>query len=105
VAMLALVFSRAVAVYGLLGGLSAATSRLGWMTDLPMSWLHLINWSGLRGAVAMALALSLPADLPQRDMVVGVVFGCTLLTLLLQGGTAGILVDRLGLRRAEPDSA
>jgi CPA1 family monovalent cation:H+ antiporter len=105
VALLALVASRALAVYGLLGGLSAITARFGWRTALPMSWLHLINWSGLRGAVAVALVLSLPTDLPHRELVEGVVFGCTLLTLLIQGGTAGILVDWLGLRRAEPDRA
>jgi CPA1 family monovalent cation:H+ antiporter len=103
VVLLALIASRAVAVYGLLGGLSAASARLGWRAALPMSWLHLINWSGLRGAVAMALALSLPADLPFRDLVLGVVFGCVLVTLLLQGGTAQLLVDWLGLRRADPD--
>jgi CPA1 family monovalent cation:H+ antiporter len=104
VALLALIASRAVAVYGLLGGLSGVTARLSGAQAWPLAWFHLINWSGLRGAVAVALALSLPADLPHRELVQGVVFGCVLLTLLIQGGTAGILVDWLGLRR-EPDPA
>jgi monovalent cation:H+ antiporter, CPA1 family len=104
VALLALVASRAVVVYGLLGGLSAATERLGWAAGFPVRWLHLVNWSGLRGAVAVALALSLPADMAYRELALGVVFGCVLLTLLIQGGTAQILVDWLGLRR-EPDPA
>jgi CPA1 family monovalent cation:H+ antiporter len=102
VALLALVASRAVVVYGLLGGLSAATERLGWVAGFPVRWLHLVNWSGLRGAVAVALALSLPADMAYRELALGVVFGCVLLTLLIQGGTAQLLVDWLGLRR-EPD--
>jgi Na+:H+ antiporter len=101
VALVALIVSRAVAVYGLLGGLSAATAGLGWFGAMPISWLHLINWSGLRGAVAVALALSLPADLPYREMAQGVVFGCVLITLLIQGGTAQLLVGWLGLRREE----
>ncbi|HEY8177804.1 MAG TPA: cation:proton antiporter, partial [Candidatus Limnocylindria bacterium] len=104
VALLALVVSRAIVVYGLLGGMAAATGRLGWVTGFPLPWLHLINWSGLRGAVAVALALSLPADLPDRELVLGIVFGCVLLTLLIQGGTAQLLVRWLGLRR-EPDPA
>jgi len=104
VAMLALVASRAVVVYGLLGGLGAATARLRWVSDMPLPWLHLVNWSGLRGAVAVALALSLPADLPERELVLGIVFGCVLLTLLIQGGTAQLLVNWLGLRR-ETDSS
>jgi len=104
VVLLALVASRAVVVYGLLGGLSAMTARLGWVDGLPLTWLHLVNWSGLRGAVAVALALSLPADLPYRELVLGIVFGCVLLTLLIQGGTAQLLVGWLGLRR-EPDPA
>lgn len=105
VVLLALLASRAVVVYGLLGGLSAATERLGWVAGFPLRWLHLVNWSGLRGAVAVALALSLPADLPQRELVLGIVFGCVLLTLLIQGGTAQLLVNWLGLRRDEPDPA
>jgi CPA1 family monovalent cation:H+ antiporter len=104
VVLVALVVSRAVAVYGLLGGLGAATARFGWVTAVPLPWLHLINWSGLRGAVAVALALSLPADLPDRELVLGIVFGCVLLTLLIQGGTAQLLVNWLGLRRDEPEA-
>lgn len=103
VALVALIVSRAVAVYGLLGGLGAVGRRSWGMTDLPLPWLHLINWSGLRGAVAVALALSLPVDLPYRELVHGVVFGCVLLTLLIQGGTAQLLVRWLGLRREEAD--
>ena len=64
---------------------------------MPSGWLHLIAWSGLRGAVSVALALSLPADLPHRDLLQGIVFGCVLLSLLVQGSTAGLLVRRLGL--------
>ena len=105
VVLLALLASRAVVVYGLLGGLSVLTARMSRVQELPRPWLHVINWSGLRGAVAVALALSLPADLPQRELVLGVVFGCVLLTLLIQGGTAQLLVGWLGLRREEPDLA
>ena len=64
---------------------------------MPTAWLHVLFWAGLRGAIAVGLALSLPADLPQRDYLQAIVFGITLFTLLVQGATTGLLLRRLGL--------
>jgi CPA1 family monovalent cation:H+ antiporter len=99
--LLALLVSRALAVYLLLGGGSRLGQRLGWARAMPAAWLHLVAWSGLRGAVAVALALSLPASLPNREQVQSIVFACVLMTLILQGGTAELLVRWLGLERNE----
>jgi CPA1 family monovalent cation:H+ antiporter len=56
--------------------------------------------------VSVALALSLPADLPQRNLLQGIVFGAVLLTLLIQGTTAQPLVRRLRLEDEEqPEGA
>jgi CPA1 family monovalent cation:H+ antiporter len=51
-------------------------------------------WAGLRGAVAVAMALSLPADIPQRALLQEITFGVVLFTLLFQGTTVGLIVDR-----------
>jgi CPA1 family monovalent cation:H+ antiporter len=97
--LLALLVSRAVIIYGLLGGSAWLLHRLGRLrAAMPHSWLHVIAWSGLRGAVSVALALSLPQDLPQRELLQGIVFGATLLTLVIQGPTARPLISRLRLR-------
>ncbi|MEO8462423.1 MAG: sodium:proton antiporter [Chloroflexota bacterium] len=97
----AVLVGRAIVIYGLLGG----TSRIVGVhrSGLRRGWLHVLFWSGLRGAVAVALALSLPADFPQRSMVQSVVFGITLFTLIAQGGSIGWVVRRaLGPHPAPP---
>jgi len=100
-ALVGLLVSRAVVVYLLLGVGSHVVARLGWAGAFPTSWLHLVAWAGLRGAIAVALALSLPTDLPQRDVLQGTVFGAVLLTLLIQGTTIEPLASRLGLARRD----
>ena len=70
---------------------------------VPAGWLHVLFWAGLRGAVAVAMALSLPADVPQRDLLQEITFGVVLFTLLVQGTTIGRVVDR-SIPAADPTS-
>ena len=70
---------------------------------LPLPWLHVLFWAGLRGAVATALALSLPADTPNRELLTGTIYGIVLLTLLIQGTTASYVVARVGLKKPAAD--
>lgn len=87
--VLAVLAGRALVVYALLGGSSWLAQRFGLAPRLPLSWLHVMNWTGLRGAVAMALALSLPGDVPDRALLQGITFGIVLFTVVVQGTTAG----------------
>lgn len=87
-AIAAILVSRAVGIYGL--------SRLG--RDMPTSWRHVMFWGGLRGAIALALALSLPAALGEaRRTLIVMTFGVVLFTLLVQGLTMDWVVRRLRL--------
>jgi CPA1 family monovalent cation:H+ antiporter len=95
----AITVGRAIVVYGLLGGSFVVGERLGLGARLPLGWLHVIFWGGLRGAVAVALALSLPADLPQRELLQSLTFGVVLFTLLVQGTTASRLLRLAGVAR------
>ncbi len=100
--VLAILVARAIVVYGLLGIPSMVLGRGGrsaWA--IPTPWLNVLVWAGLRGAVSVALALSIPADLPNRDLIQGVTFGIVLFTLIVQGSTAGLVVRRTGATRRE----
>lgn len=99
--VIAVLIGRAIVIYVLLGGSSRIAHLLGLAPQIPMSWLHVINWTGLRGAVAMALALSLPSDVPSRELLQGTTFGIVLFTVLVQGTTAGRVVRmaRVGAER------
>lgn len=95
--VVAVLVGRALVIYGLLGGTAAVGHRLGIAPHIPREWLHVINWTGLRGAVAMALALSLPNDVPDRQLLQGTIFGIVLFTVLVQGTTAARLVRWVGV--------
>ncbi|MET0626084.1 MAG: cation:proton antiporter [Pyrinomonadaceae bacterium] len=56
-----------------------------------------VGWCGMRGTVTLAAALALPADFPQRDLILTTAFGVTLGTLVLQGLTLRPLMLRLRL--------
>ena len=92
--IVAILVGRALVVYVLLGGGSRLTHRPGLAERVPSGWLHVLFWAGLRGAVAVAMALSLPADIPQRALLQEITFGVVLFTLLFQGTTIGWVIDR-----------
>jgi CPA1 family monovalent cation:H+ antiporter len=88
--------ARALVVYVVIGGAVAVLGRRQRGPSLPTGWLHPLFWAGLRGGVATAAALSLPLDFPERDLLQRITFGIVVVTLLLQGTTAGWLVRRVG---------
>lgn len=52
-------------------------------------------WAGMRGAVTVAAAQTLPEETPHRALLVFVAFAVATLSLLVQGGTIGAVVARL----------
>jgi len=62
----------------------------------------LISWAGMRGIVTLAAAMALPADFPQRGLIVFTAFAVVLGTLTLQGLTLKPLLRRLNLHDGDP---
>jgi CPA1 family monovalent cation:H+ antiporter len=100
--VLAILVGRAIVVYVMLGGASQLILGKGHRHGLPLAWLHVLFWAGLRGAVAIAMALSLPVDFPQRELLQEITFGIVLFTLLVQGTTVERLIERLGVGADRP---
>jgi CPA1 family monovalent cation:H+ antiporter len=69
------------------------------------------GWAGMRGAVSLAAALAIPAEVdaggafPQRELIVFTVFCVIVVGLLLQGLTLPALIKATGLGRDEADDA
>lgn len=91
---LAMVVARAVAVYGLLGIYRALVTR-----EVDGSWIHVVNWAGLRGSIPVSLALGLPTSVPGVDRLRTITLGAVMLSLVVQGLTIKPLLRRLGLLR------
>lgn len=62
---------------------------------------HALFWGGLRGALALALALALPDDLPQRDTVITLTFAMVAFSVFVQGLTITPVLRWLGLLKRE----
>jgi len=95
VAFLLMVAARAVPVYGLLA-VADPRSR-----TIPWRWRHLAFWAGLRGALSVALALSLTHKPGVDPRVATIAYGVVVLSLLVQGGLTGLLARRLRIGAGE----
>lgn len=91
IVLVAVLVSRAVIV--VLSNLALRPLR----QDMPWRWVPVVFWGGLRGAVALALALSLPASLENRSWIQAMAFGVVLVSLLGEGLTMQPLLRWLGL--------
>ena len=89
-AIVAVMVARTVTVFGL-------TSRLPGAEPIDTRHQTVLWWGGLRGAVALALALSLPTAFASRELIIAMAVGVVLFTLLSGGLTMGPLIRWLGL--------
>ena len=96
IAIVAILVARALSTY-------SSLNLLGLFMKEPvdMRCQTVMVWGGLRGAVALALALSIPVTLDYWWTIQSIAFGVVLFTLFVQAPTVHLLVNRLGLRESE----
>jgi CPA1 family monovalent cation:H+ antiporter len=90
-AVLAYQVGRFLSVYPML----AIVKRVD--RNLPLRWQHVLFLGNIKGSLSMALALSLPSTLPNREALIALVFGTVLVSLVGQGVSLPWLVRRLNL--------
>lgn len=81
IAIVIVIAGRAVAIYPISVLFSRSTLQL------KKSHQHILFWGGLRGALALALALGLPPEIPKRDEIVTIAFGVVGFSVIVQGLT------------------
>jgi CPA1 family monovalent cation:H+ antiporter len=81
---------RAVAVYPCCAVFARSSLRV------ETSHQHILFWGGLRGALALALALALPEEVPQRDLIIAISFVVVAFSVFVQGLTIPPLLRALG---------
>ena len=64
---------------------------------LSPTWQNAIALAGIRGALSMALVLSLPDDFPGRSLLISMVFSVVLFTVVVQGSLLAPLLRAMGL--------
>ncbi len=79
IAIALVLLGRAAAVYPVCGLFHWSTARVPWREQ------HILFWGGLRGALALALSLALPADMPQRDTIITLSFAVVTFSIFVQG--------------------
>ncbi|NJL02052.1 MAG: Na+/H+ antiporter [Spirulinaceae cyanobacterium SM2_1_0] len=96
-AIAAVLVTRLLVIFGL-GSIS------NWLGNQDLNWreLTVLWWGGLRGGVSIALALSVPAVLDGRQEIIDAVFGVVLFTLLVQGLTTQLFLEKLDLIGDQP---
>jgi len=62
---------------------------------------HILWWGGLRGALALALALALPDSLAFSTEILIATFGVVAFSVIAQGLTMPLLMSRLSIARAK----
>ncbi len=81
---------RAVAIYPCCFAFSRSSLRV------TMKHQHVLFWGGLRGAVALALALGLPPEVPHREEIIAISFAVVAFSVFVQGLTMKPFLARMG---------
>lgn len=104
--IVAVAFARFLWVFGS-DAILMALRGTGWNRPRPLGWRQatILSWAGMRGVVTLAIPLTLPAEMPGRDLMVICAFGVIFASVILQGTSLGLLIRIVKPMDAEPDPA
>ena len=89
----AMLISRGLVIYTLV----PVVGKLPGSDPIDRGYQTVMYWGGLRGGIALAIALSLPESVENRDLFVVLATGAVLFTLIVQGLTIERVVKHFGL--------
>jgi len=92
VILLALTAARFVWIYGSDLVIRIAQMLGGRWRPVGARGAAILSWTGMRGVVTLAVALSVPEDIPGRDFILVTAFAVILGTVLIQGTTLGLII-------------
>jgi len=92
IAIAAVLAARAATTFGGLGALNLIMKQ-----PVPLPYQSVMVWGGLRGAVTLGLALSIPIELDYWFTIQSMAFGLVLFTLLVQAPSMPWLIRRVGV--------
>jgi CPA1 family monovalent cation:H+ antiporter len=82
---------RVAAIYPIAFLFDRTALRLDWMTR------HILFWGGLRGGLAMALAMAAPTALAEHEELISVAFAVVAFSIFVQGLTMPRLLRKAGV--------
>ena len=85
--------ARALSIYSFV----PLTTRLFKLPRVSLGERHIMWWGGLKGGLAIAVVLSIPSSLPEREFLFDLTIGVVLFTLLVSAPTIRPLMQRLGM--------
>ena len=90
IAIVMVTLGRALAIYPICFLFSGSPLRVSWKHQ------HILFWGGLRGALALALALGLPPEVPLREEIIAISLAVVAFSACAQGLTIALFLRRMG---------
>ncbi len=97
IAIFLVMLGRAIAVYPCCALFARSTLRI------EPRHQHILFWGGLRGALALALALGLPTQVPRYEEIITVTFAVVTFSIIVQGVTMIPLLNWMGVVPKKPN--
>ncbi|OGG61404.1 hypothetical protein A3C87_00250 [Candidatus Kaiserbacteria bacterium RIFCSPHIGHO2_02_FULL_49_34] len=104
IAIAVVVVARAVSVYPVM----QLFNKTKLEEHIPLQWQHMLAWGSLRGAIAIAIVLSIPKDwvpagwvydFTPQAFIAGITIICIYFTLFIKATTIGAILERFQLTK------